>query len=400
MKINLIIDKNIETETEHLKRLLNNNANYIEFEIFINNIDIEDGFIVSPSTQSTLYKQLSDEEKEDFLNFVITDIPYINNYFFEGYENLVLLSLFKWKSLTNLPIENGILFFIIFYLARMLENTTHRHEDNTGCIYDFLGDKRGVDKAMRQASFCKDCLDELQKRKLSDEEQKILYELENFTSILSKSSKWNKSILEKDEEQQIDSPVKRKPKEDGIINIVIASPGDVVDEREYLLNKLERKFRLDGHEELTTYRLCVNGWEDLPSQNGYAQDVINRDLIQKADIVVAIFKHKLGTPTKDTKTGERRAPSGTAEELFQTLDNQIKNKPLGMTYFYSTPPSASFESEDFESMLDDWKKLKKFKLQIMDKVLYKPFTSREDLIAQVNTDIMLTIKSKFMVNGA
>ena len=400
MKVNLIIDKNIEIEAENLNALLNDNANYIKFEISKIDISIEDGFIIFPKTQSALYDQLSREEKEVFLNFVITDIPYINNYFFEGYKNLVLLSIFKWKSLTNLPIENGVLFFVIYYLARMLENATHRHKENTGCIYDFLGDKRGVDKAMRQASFCKDCLEELQKRELTEDEGKILYELKNFTSILSSSSKWNKSIFEKDEEQQLDVPVRRKSKQEGIINIVIASPSDVVDEREHLLDKIERKFRRDGHEKSTGYRLCVHGWEDLPSQKGYAQDVINTDLIQKADILVAVFKHKLGTPTKNIETGKNRAPSGTAEELFQTLDNKVKNKPLGMTYFYSIPPSPSFESKDFHLMLEEWEKLKNFKSEIKDKVIYKPFTSKDDLLNQVNTDLMLTINSKFLVNGA
>ena len=63
----------------------------------------------------------------------------------------------------------------------------------------------------------------------------------------------------------------------------------------------------------------VNGWEDLASQNGYAQDVINSKLIEESDFVIAVFKHKLGTPIKNVSSGLPRAESGTAEELLQTL---------------------------------------------------------------------------------
>ena len=95
--------------------------------------------------------------------------------------------------------------------------------------------------------------------------------------------------------------------------------------------------------------LIVHGWEDLASQNGYPQDIINEKVIQNMDFVVAIFKHKLGTPTINQVTGLKRAESGTAEELLQALDTSKKNYPLGMAYFYSKAPVVSIDSSGFDN---------------------------------------------------
>ncbi|CAN5341974.1 hypothetical protein BH10BAC4_BH10BAC4_05610 [soil metagenome] len=120
------------------------------------------------------------------------------------------------------------------------------------------------------------------------------------------------------------------------ITVIIASPSDASEERDAILHKIETMFRREGFEELCNARIIVEGWESIPSQPGYAQDIINSDLIKGADIVCAVFKHKLGTPTINTETGEQRALSGTAEELMQALSGN--KKPLGMAYFYEFPP--------------------------------------------------------------
>lgn len=395
MRINIIIDKNLKIESLLLDSLLNQHSNLLEFKVYEIDIDIEGDFIVFPETHHKIYHNLNEEEQSSYFNFLFTDIPYRNNYFFEGYDNLVPFSLFDWNYLTNLPLENGILYFITCYLARQLENDEFRHQESTGCVYDFLADKTGVDDGMRQASFCRNCLDNIEKQVLSDNDEKLLENLKSLMEVLSNSSKWNKSILEKIASNSNGSIPKRKAIESGIINVVIASPGDLIEERELLLNKLERKFRIDKHEELCEHRLLVHGWEDLASQSGYAQDVINEHIISKMDIVVAVFKHKLGTPTISQDNGEERSPSGTAEELLIALNNKNATGPFGMSYFYSKPPSPSFESSDFDKMLSEWNRLKEFKKLIQDKLIYKPFTSKDELIEIVSQDLMKNIKNLF-----
>jgi hypothetical protein len=53
--------------------------------------------------------------------------------------------------LTNLSKNNGLLYFIVDYLALILDETNFRHYELTGCIYDFLANKTGIDDGMRQA---------------------------------------------------------------------------------------------------------------------------------------------------------------------------------------------------------------------------------------------------------
>ena len=180
------------------------------------------------------------------------------------------------------------------------------------------------------------------------------------------------------------------------IHILIASPGDVVEDRELLLNSLETKFRRAEYESRCGYRILVRGWEELASQSGYGQDIINTEILSKVDIVLAVFKHKLGTPTKDLDTGEERSKSGTAEELLYAIrNNDVKNPPLGMAYFYSEAPKMSFDSPSLSTSLKDWDDLKKFKEDIKDDILYKSYKTGEDLLDTACEDIVKNIEKYF-----
>ncbi len=79
-----------------------------------------------------------------------------------------------------------------------------------------------------------------------------------------------------------------------------------------------------------------------PSQTGYGQDIINSDLVNQANIILAVFKHKLGTPTINPNNLQKRSDSGTAEELLSAIRNKkLENEPLGMAYFYYEAPVIS-----------------------------------------------------------
>jgi hypothetical protein len=153
------------------------------------------------------------------------------------------------------------------------------------------------------------------------------------------------------------NPGKRKALNGQTIQILIASPSDVSEERELLLNSLETKFRREGFEDQCGKRIIVRDWEELASQSGYGQDIINDQILRKVDIVLAVFKHKLGTPTVDPFTSAKREESGTAEELLFAINNSAKDTPpLGMAYFYSEAPNMSFDSVDFDKSVEEWKR--------------------------------------------
>ena len=131
----------------------------------------------------------------------------------------------------------------------------------------------------------------------------------------------------------------------------------------------------------------MHGWEDLASQNGYAQDVINDKIISEMDIILTVFKHKLGTPTIDQVSGNERAQSGTAEELMQALDYSKESHPIGMAYFYSKAPVISLDSSDKDKIEREWNRLKEFKESISNKMIYKPYTDENELLQVVLKDL-------------
>jgi hypothetical protein len=171
------------------------------------------------------------------------------------------------------------------------------------------------------------------------------------------------------------------------IKVVIVSPSDVIKERELLLNNLETKFRRDLFEEISDARIIVEGWESIPPQAGYGQDVINRLLIKEADIVVAVFKHKLGSPINDQDSGAERAPSGTAEEILYSLQMSECRKMVVMVYYYSLPPDLTDGAKN-----NQWLRLEEFKKSIKDKVLYKLYEDERYFLDMVCRDICKNIR--------
>lgn len=244
---------------------------------------------------------------------------------------------------------------------------------------------------MRQARFCSNCLERLSEALTDEDDLKIFEDLKTLMNHLSESSRWNKDVLSTF--KVVSTKIqKRKSRKNDAVRVVVASPGDTDSERKLLLDSLEVKFRRDNHEAHCGRRIIVHGWEDLASQPGYPQDVINEKIISDSDFVVAVFKHKLGTPTRDVSTGLQRAESGTAEELLQALDKTKADHAIGMAYFFSKAPVISLDSPDKAKIEEEWYRLAKFKESIKDKMIYKPYTDSSELITIVLKDLEKNIE--------
>jgi hypothetical protein len=203
----------------------------------------------------------------------------------------------------------------------------------------------------------------------------------------------NPTITEYIKAEHIPQPDKKELKE---ILVLIASPGDVIRERELLLDKLETKFRRDHYEERCGARIIVEGWESIASQTGYAQDIITNDLVSKSNIILSVFRHKLGSPTIDIKTGKDRSPSGTAEELLYAIRNKsLTNPPLGMAYFYANAPVLSLDSVDFDKTKTNWERLREFREEIKTEILYKTYKHEEEILEIACKDICDNILKYF-----
>jgi len=392
MKILLLIDDSFEIDKKKLKIFLSNNTKHLKFILFDKPFVIEDKFISKPKSFNKIHKKFNCEFNDYDRVFCFTDLQYNDNYFIHEHNNLSIFSFAYWSLLTNLPKSNGLIYFIIDYLALYIDTSEFRHANVTGCIYDFLAEKRGIDDGMRQARLCSNCLKRVSDLITDDETQGIFDDIKTLMDLLSISSKWNKDVFDNVVTKST-TLNKRNSKSDKGINVIIASPGDTQQERKLLIDTLERRFRTDNHEKHCNFRILVNGWEDLASQNGYAQDVINEKLIRESDFVIAIFKHKLGTPTFDQETGIKRADSGTVEELLQALDNSKQTHPIGMAYFFSTAPIISLDSPDFDKIASEWKRLNEFKKDISTKIIYKPYTEPTELLNTILKDLEQNINN-------
>jgi len=102
-------------------------------------------------------------ETEDSLDstessiFYITCLPFIDNFFYHRRGSRAILSLNGWKNLTDLPISNGAIYHICRSLLKHTLGVGVNHDNSTGCLNDFMWNKKIVDTGMRAAFHCSQC---------------------------------------------------------------------------------------------------------------------------------------------------------------------------------------------------------------------------------------------------
>lgn len=136
------------------------------------------------------------------LILIATALPYDNNYFWDSDDGVVIASFWSWDALTNLPMTNGMVGFVDSILAQDLDASAH-HDENTGCVYDFLWDKRGIDARLRSGVMCRECFARVQGRARKHPKQKLaLFDctvaegLEDLTTILDEVSQASKREID------------------------------------------------------------------------------------------------------------------------------------------------------------------------------------------------------------
>lgn len=141
-------------------------------------------------------------------------------------------------------------------------------------------------------------------------------------------------------------------------NVMIASPGDVASERAIVRDVVyEWNAVHSGNRQIV---LLPIGWEthSSPEMGAPAQQIINRQVLNKCDLLVGVFWTRLGTPTE-------KHMSGTVEEIEEHI---ASGKPA-MLYFSSQP--VVMDSVD----LDQLEKLKAFKKSCQSRGLYEGYDS-------------------------
>jgi hypothetical protein len=133
-----------------------------------------------------------------------------------------------------------------------------------------------------------------------------------------------------------------------VLRTLIASPSDVERERETLANVIERWNAANSNS--MGIMLDPIRWEthSYPATGGYPQGLINGQIVDDSDIVVAVFWSRLGTPTL-------KAPSGTVEEIERL---RARGKRV-LLYFSLTALPQDHDREQFALLQEYKRKLKK-----------------------------------------
>ena len=125
-----------------------------------------------------------------------------------------------------------------------------------------------------------------------------------------------------------------------VIPVMIASPGDVEQEREEVRNAIYNWNDINSKN--TSMILNPIGWEThgAPEMGDRAQALINKRLLTDCDLLIAVFWTRIGTPTGSYE-------SGTVEEIERHM---AEDKPT-MIYFSKTPIDYSKVDRDQYDLL-------------------------------------------------
>lgn len=148
-----------------------------------------------------------------------------------------------------------------------------------------------------------------------------------------------------------------------LVKIFIASPGDVLEQR----NEVEQLI-MDWNNEHTDTKnvvLMPIRWENNTTAsyavNTSGQAIINEQIVKSSDILIAIFGNRIGTKTKNNK-------SGTVEEINVFYEEH--NRGVGI-FFLNTPVP--------EELIDERKMVQKYKehLSKNQRGLYETYDIRK-----------------------
>jgi hypothetical protein len=164
-----------------------------------------------------------------------------------------------------------------------------------------------------------------------------------------------------------------------VIDVFVASPSDVLDERtalESIIEELNRTWSNNLGIALNLVKWETNtypGFSDCPQQ------VINEQIDDKYDVFIGILWSKIGSPTK-------KSESGTLEEFERAYAKyKTKNDPIDIMLYFkdeAIPPS--------KMNYKDLQKINKFKAQVVDKGgYYGTFDTTDDFEVLLRSHLSL-----------
>jgi len=156
-----------------------------------------------------------------------------------------------------------------------------------------------------------------------------------------------------------------------VFQILIASPSDVLDERELLRNLI-----LDWNAVHSKAGGCVLlpvMWEthSTPEMGDEPQAILNRQIVDDCDALIGVFWTRIGTPTSS-------AASGTVEEINRI---HAAGKPI-MLYFSDRNPAQGMIDQE------QWQEVRSFRADCIQRGIIASFTDSSDLKESVSRHLV------------
>jgi hypothetical protein len=163
-----------------------------------------------------------------------------------------------------------------------------------------------------------------------------------------------------------------------VLNVLIASPSDVNDERDAVTTAIHDWNSINAHPDTINILLHPIRWEthSYPESGDRPQALLNRQIVARGDFLIGIFGTRLGTPTGV-------AESGTIEEI-----EQFRKAGKYVALYFSNAPVPRNADRGQLDALDQYKQARQKDTK------YEVFLSADDLRRQISqhlTGIVMSV---------
>lgn len=155
-------------------------------------------------------------------------------------------------------------------------------------------------------------------------------------------------------------------------NVMIVSPSDVQEERNIIKESLYRWNELNSRFHKIVFSVLGYDINACPDSGKTAQEILNHQLLEQADIVIAVFWTKLGSPTSEYS-------SGSVEEISKHMAAGKK----ALIYF----SNQSIDPRNLNT--EQYAKLKEYKAKIQGSVFYNEFSSKEEFYQLIQNHLQI-----------
>lgn len=168
-----------------------------------------------------------------------------------------------------------------------------------------------------------------------------------------------------------------------VFRVLIASPGDVAEEREIAVRAIQEWNDLNSHERQIV--LLPLRWEthSSPEYGTRPQAVINRQVADHCDLVIGVFWTRIGTATGTSD-------SGTIEEIERAAES---GKPV-MLYFSQSKQDP--DTIDIEQL----GRLREFKRKTLPNSLIETYASHIEFKDKLSRQLEIRVRELLALSGA